>query len=58
MRNVATAKRAVLALSTAVPDPAACDCCESLRHAIISDLDKAPAEKKRDLAPILSRYGV
>ena len=58
MRNVETAKRAVVALAPNVPDPGACDCCESLNHAIISDLDKVSADKKRELAPILGRYGV
>lgn len=58
MRNVETAKRAVVALAPNVPDPDACNCCESLNHAIISDLDKVSADKKRELAPILGRYGV
>ena len=55
-RNVATAKRAVSALASHVPDPEACNCCESLAHAIISDLDKVSADKKREMAPILARY--
>src|SRR4051794_18684609 len=58
LRNVETAKRAVVALAPNVPDPAVCNCCESLRHAVISDLDKVSADKKRELAPILGRYGV
>jgi 5'-methylthioadenosine phosphorylase len=57
MHNVATAKRAVVALAANVPDPDACNCCESLRHAIISDLDKVSADKKGELAAILGRYG-
>jgi hypothetical protein len=58
LRNVETAKRAVVALAPDVPDPATCNCCESLNHAIISDLDRVSADRKRELAPILSRYGV
>ena len=58
MRNVETAKRAVVALAPEVPDPTVCNCCESLHHAIISDLDRVSANRKRELAPILSRYGL
>jgi 5'-methylthioadenosine phosphorylase len=58
LQNVETARRIVVALAGGVPDPDACNCCESLAHAIISDLDKVPADKKRELAPILARYGV
>jgi 5'-methylthioadenosine phosphorylase len=57
-RNVAAAKRTIIALvEGTMPDPNACNCCESLHHAIISDLNVVSADKKRDLAPILSRYG-
>jgi 5'-methylthioadenosine phosphorylase len=56
-QNVETARRTLIALAGAVPDPDACNCCESLAHAIISDLDKVPADRKRELAPILARYG-
>jgi hypothetical protein len=41
-----------------VPDPEACNCCESLAYAVISDLDRVSADRKRELAPLLSRYGV
>jgi 5'-methylthioadenosine phosphorylase len=58
LRNVETAKRALTALAPNVPEPSACNCCESLAHAIISDLDKVSADKKRELAPILNRYSI
>jgi 5'-methylthioadenosine phosphorylase len=58
LRNVETAKRALAAFAPNVPDPEACNCCESLQHAIISDLDRVSADKKRDFAPILQRYGI
>jgi 5'-methylthioadenosine phosphorylase len=58
LRNVETAKHALTSLAPNMPDPDACNCCESLSHAIISDLDRVSADKKRELAPILERYGV
>jgi 5'-methylthioadenosine phosphorylase len=58
LQNVESARRTLIALAASMPDPDACNCCESLSHAIISDLDKVSADKKRDLAPILARYGV
>jgi 5'-methylthioadenosine phosphorylase len=58
LRNVETAKRALTSLAPNIPDPTACNCCESLSHAIISDLNKVSADKKRELAPILQRYGI
>ncbi len=56
--NTETAKRAIAGLAQALPDWQTCDCCHSLRQAIVTDLSLVPEQKLRDLAPLLPRYGV
>jgi 5'-methylthioadenosine phosphorylase len=55
-QNVATAKavlRFALRMAGTPNDP---ECTDALRHSLITAADLVPAEVKRDLAPILSRY--
>lgn len=56
--NTETAKKAIARLAEALPDWATCDCCHSLRQAIITDLLRVPEARLRDLAPLLPRYGI
>jgi 5'-methylthioadenosine phosphorylase len=55
--NAQAAKDAIARLAGMLPDWRTCDCCSSLSQAIVTDLAIVPAQRKRDLAPILERYG-
>jgi len=55
-RNVDKARTAISHLASNLPDWQACDCCASLSSAIITKLELVPEQRKRELAPILSRY--
>jgi 5'-methylthioadenosine phosphorylase len=56
-RNVETARGTVALLAGGLPDPQTCACCASLATAIVTSLDLVSEQRKRDLAPILQRYG-
>jgi 5'-methylthioadenosine phosphorylase len=55
-RNVAAARHSVALLAGRLPDPAACNCCDSLRTAIVTNRDLVPKQRLQELAPILLRY--
>jgi 5'-methylthioadenosine phosphorylase len=58
LRNVENAKAAASHLATNLLDWQACDCCASLASAIITRLDLVPQQRRRELGPILQRYGL
>jgi 5'-methylthioadenosine phosphorylase len=57
LRNAGVAKESVAALTSVLPDWRTCDCCASLRQALVTDPTLVPGELRQDLAPILERYG-
>ena len=56
LKNVETAKQVVRGALDGLPDRSACPCANALASAIITAPEAVPAERKRALAPILSRY--
>ncbi len=54
--NVDLARRTVAGVASTLPDRSGCGCARALEHAIITSRDAIPADRKRDLAPIVARY--
>ena len=54
--NVDLAQRTVAGIAGTLPDRSGCACARALEHAIITSRDAIPAERKRELAPIIGRY--
>jgi 5'-methylthioadenosine phosphorylase len=54
--NAATAIEAVRLLAGQRQQAAGCICCGSLQTALVTPPDQIPDERRRELAPILSRY--
>jgi len=54
--NVDLAQRTVAGVAATLPDRSGCACARALEHAIITSRDAIPADRKRDLAPIVGRY--
>lgn len=55
-QNAATAKAVLKRAVAALPIERACECESALRNAIMTTPSAIPADVKRDLAPIISRY--
>jgi 5'-methylthioadenosine phosphorylase len=56
-KNIADARRIVARVAAELPDWRSCHVCPgAIATAIVSSLDMAPEETKRQLAPILERY--
>jgi 5'-methylthioadenosine phosphorylase len=53
--NVARARSIVANVAAALPVGETCGCASALRDAVITPMRLVPAERKRELAPILAR---
>jgi 5'-methylthioadenosine phosphorylase len=54
--NAKTAQSVIAEAVSRLPYERTCECATALKHAIITRPDAVPAQVKRDLAPIISRY--
>lgn len=56
-RNIVSARRIIAAVAAKLPDWRDCPICpQAIGTAIVSNLEAAPEETKRDLGPLLERY--
>lgn len=55
--NAAMAVNAVQLVSQRLDPWEPCSCCDSLRTALVTPLEDVPFERRKQLAPILERYG-
>jgi 5'-methylthioadenosine phosphorylase len=56
MQNAKTAQQVIAGAVASLPFERTCECASALKYAIITRPDAVPAEVKRDLAPIVSKY--
>jgi 5'-methylthioadenosine phosphorylase len=54
--NADLARRAVAGVAAGLPAARTCGCATALQNAIITDPARIPAERKRELAPLIGKY--
>jgi len=54
--NVDLARRSVARMAEALPDRRTCACASALKDTIVTDPACIPAQRKRDLAPLIGKY--
>jgi 5'-methylthioadenosine phosphorylase len=54
--NAKTAQQVIAEAVARLPYERTCECANALQHAILTRPDAVPAQVKKDLAPIISRY--
>ena len=57
-KNIENAKKIIRAIVRGVPGGRSCACKDALAHAIMTDRKLIPAKMKKDLKPIIGKYGI